>query len=115
MPTIPAILRALDPAARAALVCALPDAQLRALARSFPEWAHPGQLPPPSDWRTWVLMAGRGFGKTRAGAEWVLGLVRDAGARGSSPVRGGGPAQLVEGHHRDHRKSRDNQTGSQAP
>ncbi len=25
-----------------------------------------------SDWRTWLIMAGRGFGKTRAGAEWVL-------------------------------------------
>lgn len=31
----------------------------------------PTQTPPPGDWRTWVLLAGRGFGKTRAGAEWV--------------------------------------------
>ena len=76
MPTIPHILHALDPAARAALVRALPDAQMRALARSFPEWAHVGQLAPPGAWRTWVLMAGRGFGKTRAGAEWVLDCVR---------------------------------------
>ena len=29
------------------------------------------QHPPPGDWRTWLIMAGRGFGKTRAGAEWV--------------------------------------------
>ena len=29
------------------------------------------QLPPPGKWRTWLIMAGRGFGKTRAGAEWV--------------------------------------------
>lgn len=29
------------------------------------------QLPPPGDWRIWMVMAGRGFGKTRAGAEWV--------------------------------------------
>lgn len=29
------------------------------------------QLAPPGDWRTWMVMAGRGFGKTRAGAEWV--------------------------------------------
>ncbi|ANK12193.1 terminase large subunit domain-containing protein [Erythrobacter neustonensis] len=29
------------------------------------------QLPPPGDWRIWMIMAGRGFGKTRAGAEWV--------------------------------------------
>ncbi|MEY4836533.1 MAG: hypothetical protein RLZZ475_392 [Pseudomonadota bacterium] len=33
--------------------------------------ARPEQLPPPGDWRIWMIMAGRGFGKTRAGAEWV--------------------------------------------
>jgi len=33
--------------------------------------AHPSQLPPPGDWRIWMIMAGRGFGKTRAGTEWV--------------------------------------------
>ncbi|MGY6550977.1 MAG: DNA-packaging protein [Erythrobacter sp.] len=29
------------------------------------------QLPPPGDWRIWLILAGRGFGKTRAGSEWV--------------------------------------------
>jgi phage terminase large subunit-like protein len=53
----------------------------------WPEWAHPGQLAPSGDWRTWVLMAGRGFGKTRAGAQWVDGLVRVADASGAGPVR----------------------------
>lgn len=33
--------------------------------------ARENQLPPPGDWRTWLLLAGRGFGKTRTGAEWV--------------------------------------------
>lgn len=33
--------------------------------------ARPNQLPPPGEWRVWMTMAGRGFGKTRAGAEWV--------------------------------------------
>ncbi len=33
--------------------------------------ARKNQLPPPGDWRVWMIMAGRGFGKTRAGAEWV--------------------------------------------
>src|SRR6476620_10855500 len=38
-------------------------------------WAHENQLPPKSEgWRTWLMMAGRGFGKTRAGAEWIFGL-----------------------------------------
>ncbi|APG63814.1 ATP-binding protein [Sphingorhabdus lutea] len=38
------------------------------------EWrilARPSQLPPKGNWRIWLIMAGRGFGKTRAGAEWV--------------------------------------------
>lgn len=34
-------------------------------------WARDDQLAPPGDWQLWLLLAGRGFGKTRAGAEWV--------------------------------------------
>lgn len=34
-------------------------------------WGRDSQKPPPDDWHTWLIMAGRGFGKTRAGAEWV--------------------------------------------
>lgn len=46
--------------------------QLRAeAARYWPLWARPEQLPPPGDWRTWLVLAGRGFGKSRTGAEWV--------------------------------------------
>ncbi|MFP5328588.1 MAG: DNA-packaging protein [Alphaproteobacteria bacterium] len=38
----------------------------------FENWAHRAQLPPGGEgWRTWLMLAGRGFGKTRAGAEWV--------------------------------------------
>ena len=33
--------------------------------------ARPSQLPPQGQWRVWVILAGRGFGKTRAGSEWV--------------------------------------------
>ncbi|QZH76374.1 MAG: DNA-packaging protein [Erythrobacter sp.] len=36
-------------------------------------WARPEQLPPPGDWSSWLICAGRGFGKSRAGAEWVCG------------------------------------------
>jgi phage terminase large subunit-like protein len=38
-------------------------------------WARPKQLEPPGDWRAWMLCAGRGYGKTRCGAEWVRHLV----------------------------------------
>ena len=40
-------------------------------------WALAKQLPPPGDWITWLLMGGRGSGKTRAGAEWVRQLARE--------------------------------------
>ena len=46
----------------------------RALKRHWPFWARPEQLAPEGDWRVWLVMAGRGFGKTRAGAEWVRGI-----------------------------------------
>jgi phage terminase large subunit-like protein len=46
--------------------------ELLRLDACFEAWAHVSQLPPQAEgWRTWLLMAGRGFGKTRAGAEWV--------------------------------------------
>lgn len=39
-------------------------------------WAHEGQFWPEGDWRVWMIRAGRGFGKTRAGAEWVSHVAR---------------------------------------
>jgi phage terminase large subunit-like protein len=39
------------------------------------------QKPPPGDWRVWLLLAGRGFGKTRAGAEFVRAMVNSKKAR----------------------------------
>jgi len=58
----------------AALADALEDGGWRAKAR-------PSQLPPPGDWNGWLALAGRGWGKTRAGAGWVHELVetRQAG------------------------------------
>src|ERR1700746_932299 len=47
-----------------------------AFAEEFENWsflARPNQLPPPGDdWFIWLLLAGRGFGKTRALVEFVL-------------------------------------------
>ncbi|HEY6815312.1 MAG TPA: terminase family protein [Croceibacterium sp.] len=45
------------------------------LDAAWAQWAHAGQLAPPGRWSTWVIQAGRGFGKTRAGAEWLAALV----------------------------------------
>lgn len=45
--------------------------QRRELIERWQGWAQPGQCEPPGDWRIWMIRAGRGFGKTRAGAEWI--------------------------------------------
>lgn len=55
---------------------------LNLLTEAFEWQARFAQRPPPGEWRTWLILAGRGFGKTRAGAEWVLSRARaNPGAR----------------------------------
>ena len=61
----------------------------RAYQRNIPKWeaaelrfkwnlhARESQLPPEGDWDTWLILAGRGFGKTRTGAEWVRDQVEN--------------------------------------
>jgi len=34
-------------------------------------WARPNQKAPDGLWNTWLVLAGRGFGKTRMGSEWI--------------------------------------------
>jgi len=49
--------------------------ELRRREQDAPTWfdsyARPNQRPPAGDWRTWLILAGRGWGKTRTGAEWL--------------------------------------------
>ncbi|WP_425501472.1 DNA-packaging protein [Roseobacter ponti] len=56
----------------------LSEGELLALPYLFEFWAMEHQLPPDGDWRSWVIMGGRGAGKTRAGAEWVRAQVEGA-------------------------------------
>jgi phage terminase large subunit-like protein len=56
----------------------LSEGALLALPYLFEFWALPHQLPPEGDWKSWVIMGGRGAGKTRAGAEWVRAEVEGA-------------------------------------
>lgn len=71
------ILASLSPEEREEALNALPPAVRAALRYSWEFWARPNQLAPPGDWTTWLILAGRGFGKTRTGAEtireWVCG------------------------------------------
>lgn len=41
-------------------------------------------MPPAGDWVTWLILGGRGSGKTKAGAEWVRAMV--TGDRPVSPI-----------------------------
>jgi phage terminase large subunit-like protein len=56
----------------------LSDEALMALPWLFEFWALPHQMAPEGAWKTWVIMGGRGAGKTRAGAEWVRSQVEGA-------------------------------------
>ena len=76
----PALRLAASPAGRAALA-ALDDTKAARLLHDWPSWRRGKQHPPAGDWRVWLLMAGRGFGKTRSGAEWVRGRVEAGLAR----------------------------------
>lgn len=64
------------------LAAGLPESELLDIAFNWPIWAMPHQLPPDGDWTTWLLLGGRGAGKTRAGAEWVRMLAE----RGIGPI-----------------------------
>lgn len=60
-------------------VSSLSAAEAAFLDRDWQLWARDDQLPPTlsqggGDWTTWLILGGRGAGKTRAGAEWVRGL-----------------------------------------
>ncbi|QUS42362.1 ATP-binding protein [Tardiphaga alba] len=54
----------------------MPAAEIRFLADRWDVFAHDHQIPPERTasgeaWLTWLLIGGRGAGKTRAGAEWI--------------------------------------------
>ncbi len=58
------------------------DEDVEAIWYDWSRWAHVQQKPPAGDWTTWVLLGGRGAGKTLAGAQWV----RQLAAAGVSPI-----------------------------
>ncbi|HLJ71117.1 MAG TPA: terminase family protein, partial [Roseiarcus sp.] len=64
-------LIALKPVERLRRLAQLTAADCDRLLHDWPLWARPDQLPPPGEWVAWLILAGRGAGKTRAGAEAV--------------------------------------------
>jgi phage terminase large subunit-like protein len=62
---------AASPQERAAWIKSLTAPRAAAIHTDWSWWQREDQAPPAGDWRLWIVMAGRGFGKTRMGAEWV--------------------------------------------
>ncbi len=75
LPTF-ADLAEMPPEVSAKILKKLTPDELEALSFDWTFWARPNQLPPEGDWFVWLFMAGRGSGKTRAGAEWIIDGVR---------------------------------------
>lgn len=66
------VLASLSPPEREAMLAQLTPEARAQLKWEWRFWARPNQLPPSGDdWSTWLVLAGRGFGKTRMGSEWI--------------------------------------------
>src|SRR6266849_4833967 len=59
---------------RRAIFASLHPRDAERLPYEWEAWARPNQLPPKSNWSKWLLLAGRGFGKTRSGAECIRAM-----------------------------------------
>lgn len=85
-------LRSLPDYNRRAFLNALTDDEAMALHYDWEFWARDSQKPPPGDWFVWLLLAGRGFGKTKAAVEWIRTYVE-----GVSPLQAphGAPERIA--------------------
>lgn len=82
IPILRDLLPTLSPAARAAFLASLTAEELTAVLFDWQGvWARPDQRLPPRDWRTWLLVTGRGWGKTRVLSETVREWAQDPAAR----------------------------------
>lgn len=78
----------------------LSDEEAEQLIYDWTFWARANQLAPEGTWRTWLLLAGRGFGKTRTGAEYVKEMVESGEAKRIAliaPTPGDARDVMIEG------------------
>ena len=73
MPSLAEHVAALPQPERERILEGLSNDQAEALQWDWSFWGRPKQVAPPGDWRTWIVLAGRGFGKTRTGSQWFHG------------------------------------------
>lgn len=74
-------IASLDEATRATILKELSANEAAEILEDWRFWARPDQIAPEGNWRVWLIMAGRGFGKTRCGAEWVHEQIRQGRER----------------------------------
>lgn len=74
--------KSLPPSKRKAVLKRLSSEQVNAISWFFVQYAREKQLPPGGWWLVWLIMAGRGWGKTRVGAEWVIERAKE----GKGPI-----------------------------
>lgn len=60
-----------------AWLSSLTESQCTALLHNWDFLARPKQLPPSGTWSFWLVLAGRGFGKTLTGAQWAIRKARE--------------------------------------
>jgi phage terminase large subunit-like protein len=75
------VLAGLTPEQLTELVGELSPEQQREVLYDWRLWRRPKQSTPDGNWRTWLILAGRGFGKTRTGAEFVREQVNNGTAK----------------------------------
>jgi phage terminase large subunit-like protein len=71
---------------QAEFLTTLNEEEIETYDRHWDHFAHGHQRPPPGDWTTWLILGGRGAGKTRAGAEWVRTIARKGSPFGEMPL-----------------------------
>lgn len=76
-PTDASALARMSPRERASFFAKLDADELESLKTLWPFWARAEQLIPPGDWVYWLPLAGRGWGKTRTGAETIRHWAHD--------------------------------------
>lgn len=78
------MLSLLPDSERTQILSTLSEEEARALEFDWEFWGRTDQLTPPEPWSIWLVLAGRGWGKTRTGAEWIRSI-----ASGPTPLARG--------------------------
>lgn len=72
----------------------LSDEQAAAFLYDWEFWQRPNQATPQGKWAVWMILAGRGFGKTRTGAQWTIETAEKRGKNGRIALVGRTPADV---------------------